>query len=60
MICPLEICPASAEPRTSCAAGGAAFDALSPGNRRRHIHAVETAKKPETRARRIDKVLEEL
>jgi hypothetical protein len=37
-----------------------AFENLSPGNRRRHALAVEGAKKPETRARRIGKVLEEL
>lgn len=41
-------------------AARAAFDRLSPGKRRGHIHVVESAKKPETRARRIDKVLEAL
>lgn len=30
-----------------------AWEALSAAARRRHLHAVETAKKPETRARRI-------
>jgi hypothetical protein len=39
-------------------AARAGFDALSPGNRRRHVHAVESAKRPETRARRIESVLE--
>jgi uncharacterized protein YdeI (YjbR/CyaY-like superfamily) len=38
----------------------AAFDGLSPGNRRRHVLAVEGAKKAETRERRIEKVLAEL
>lgn len=38
----------------------AAFDRLSPSGRRRHIHSVDGAKNPETRVRRIDKVLETL
>lgn len=41
-------------------AARAAFDRLSPGNRRGHVHAVEGAKKPETRTRRIAKVMEAL
>jgi uncharacterized protein YdeI (YjbR/CyaY-like superfamily) len=41
-------------------AARAAWDALAPSGRRRHIHAIEGAKKPETRARRIEKALEEL
>ncbi len=38
----------------------AAWDRLAPSHRRRHVHAIESAKKPETRARRIAKALEEL
>lgn len=38
----------------------AAYDRLSYTHRRRHILAVEGAKKPETRARRIDQVLSTL
>jgi hypothetical protein len=41
-------------------AARAAFDELSPSRRRRHVLAIEGAKKPETRARRIAKALEEL
>jgi hypothetical protein len=41
-------------------AARAAFDRLSPSGRRRHIHAIESAKKPDTRARRIEKALAEL
>lgn len=36
------------------------FDALSYSNRRRHVLAIEGAKAPETRRRRIDKAIEEL
>ena len=38
----------------------AAFDRLPPGGRRRHVHAIEGAKKAETRARRIAKAVAEL
>jgi hypothetical protein len=38
----------------------AAFDALSYTNRREHVRAVEEAKRPETRARRIDAVVAKL
>lgn len=41
-------------------AARAAWDALAPSHRRRHVHAIEGAKKAETRERRIAKVLEEL
>ncbi|MVZ99003.1 DUF1905 domain-containing protein [Actinomadura sp. LD22] len=41
-------------------AARAGFDRLSHSRRRRHILAVEGAKKPETRARRIDQVLSAL
>ncbi|MGF0118549.1 YdeI/OmpD-associated family protein [Promicromonospora sp. Marseille-Q5078] len=41
-------------------AARAAFDALPPGRRRRHVLDVEGAKQPATRARRIDKALAEL
>jgi hypothetical protein len=37
-----------------------AFDALSYTNRKRHAHAVETARAAETRQRRIAKVVAEL
>lgn len=37
-----------------------AWDALSYTHRREHVEAIESAKKPETRARRIDKALEML
>lgn len=38
----------------------AAFDALSYSNRRRHVLAVDGARTPETRARRIARTVEEL
>jgi len=31
-----------------------AWDRLAPSHRRRHVHAIEGAKRPETRARRIE------
>ena len=37
-----------------------AFDALSFTHRKEHVRAIEEAKKPETRARRIEKALEML
>jgi len=36
----------------------AAFDALAPSRRKEHVRSVEEAKAPETRARRIAKVVE--
>ena len=36
----------------------AAFDQLSFSHRKEHVRAIEEAKKPETRARRIEKALE--
>jgi hypothetical protein len=36
----------------------AAFDRLPPSHRKEHVRAVEDAKKPETRARRIAKAVE--
>ncbi|MFI5658302.1 YdeI/OmpD-associated family protein [Streptomyces sp. NPDC051684] len=41
-------------------AARAAYDALSHSRKRQHVLAVESAKKPETRARRIEKALESL
>lgn len=38
----------------------AAYDALSPSGKKRHVLSVEGAKTTETRRRRIDKVLAEL
>ncbi|NUT32544.1 MAG: DUF1905 domain-containing protein [Hamadaea sp.] len=38
-------------------AARAAWDALAPTHRRRHVLDVEGAKRPETRARRVDAVL---
>lgn len=38
----------------------AAYDRLPYGRRREHVRAIETAKRPETRARRIEKALETL
>ncbi|GAA1724787.1 hypothetical protein GCM10009809_20740 [Isoptericola hypogeus] len=38
----------------------AAYDALPPGRKRRHVLDVEGAKQPATRARRIEKTLAEL
>ncbi|WP_426514766.1 YdeI/OmpD-associated family protein [Dactylosporangium sp. McL0621] len=35
----------------------AAYDNLAYGHKREHVHAIETAKKPETRRRRIEKAL---
>ena len=40
--------------------GRARFDALAPSHRKEHVRAVEEAKKPETRQRRIAKVVEAL
>ena len=39
-------------------ASRAAFDALAPSRRKEHARSVADAKRPETRARRIEKVLE--
>jgi uncharacterized protein YdeI (YjbR/CyaY-like superfamily) len=33
------------------------FDALTPGRRKEHLRALVTAKRPETRARRIDEIV---
>ena len=41
-------------------AAKAVFDKLSYSHRREYVHWVEEAKKPETRARRIDKTIEML
>lgn len=38
----------------------AAYDRLSHSRKRQHVLAIESAKKPETRARRIEKALESL
>jgi hypothetical protein len=38
----------------------AAYDGLAPGRRRAVVHAIETAKRPETRQRRIEKSIEDL
>src|SRR5262245_45254478 len=38
----------------------AAYNRLAHSYKRQHVHAIESAKKPETRARRIDKVLAKL
>jgi Bacteriocin-protection, YdeI or OmpD-Associated/Domain of unknown function (DUF1905) len=35
----------------------AAYDRLPDGRKREHVHAIESAKKPETRTRRIEKAL---
>lgn len=35
----------------------AAFDALAPSHRKEHVRAIEEAKAPETRARRIEKAV---
>ena len=39
------------------AAGMRKFDALTPGRRKEHLRALVTAKRPETRARRIDEIV---
>ncbi len=41
-------------------AARAAFDALTDSQKRQHIREVEAAKKPETRARRVEKVVRTL
>jgi hypothetical protein len=38
----------------------AAYDGLAYGHRRAIVHAIETAKRPETRQRRIEKSIEDL
>jgi Bacteriocin-protection, YdeI or OmpD-Associated/Domain of unknown function (DUF1905) len=38
----------------------AAYDHLSHSRKREHVHAIESAKKPETRKRRIEKALASL
>nr|WP_280507603.1 YdeI/OmpD-associated family protein [Nocardia flavorosea] len=48
--------PASAIRR----AASACFDALSYSKQRAHVIAVESAKRPETRARRVEKIAGEL
>jgi hypothetical protein len=35
----------------------AAYDRLPDGRKRQHVHAIKSAKRPETRARRIEKAL---
>jgi Bacteriocin-protection, YdeI or OmpD-Associated/Domain of unknown function (DUF1905) len=35
----------------------AAYDRLAYSHKRRHVHDIESAKKPETRARRIERIL---
>ena len=42
------------------AAAATAFEALSYSNKRRHTLSVESAKTPETRARRVEKAMVEL
>ena len=41
-------------------AAKAAFDKLAPSHRREHIRHITEAKKPETQARRIEKMIEKL
>ncbi|WP_307615447.1 YdeI/OmpD-associated family protein [Nocardia flavorosea] len=41
-------------------AASACFDALSYSKQRAHVIAVESAKRPETRARRVEKIAGEL
>ena len=41
-------------------AAKAAFEKLSYSNKRRHVLSIEGARTPETRARRVDKAVEEL
>jgi uncharacterized protein YdeI (YjbR/CyaY-like superfamily) len=38
-------------------AARAAYDRLTPSRKREHVRAIESAKKPETRTRRIEKAL---
>ncbi|GAA1799758.1 YdeI/OmpD-associated family protein [Actinomadura chokoriensis] len=38
-------------------AARAAYDALTDGRKREHVRAIESAKKPETRLRRIEKAI---
>lgn len=38
----------------------AAFDTLAPSHRKEHVRAINEAKAPETRARRIDKAIEKI
>jgi uncharacterized protein YdeI (YjbR/CyaY-like superfamily) len=38
----------------------AAYDRLPDGRKREHVRAIESAKKPETRTRRIEKALDAL
>lgn len=46
--------PADLTAALKAAAAFDAFDALPPSHRREHINAIDEAKKPETRARRIE------
>jgi hypothetical protein len=50
--------PADLAEALEAAGAREAFDALSFSHRREHVQAVEDAKKPETRARRIAKAVE--
>jgi hypothetical protein len=49
--------PADLAEALAAAGAKAAFDALSFSHRREHVRAIEEAKKPETRARRIAKAV---
>lgn len=56
IVVPDELASALAED----ASARARWDALAPSHRREHANAVADAKRPETRARRVEKVLEAL
>ena len=49
--------PADLAAALDAAGARAAFDALAPSHRREHVRAIDEAKAPETRQRRIDKAV---
>ncbi|MEO7071086.1 MAG: YdeI/OmpD-associated family protein [Nostocoides sp.] len=54
----VEVPPDFAEALAAVPGARDAFDRLADSRRKEHVRAIEEAKKPETRARRIDKAVE--
>ena len=53
-------CPTTCGPRWTRPGASATFDSLSFTHRKEHVRAIEDAKTPETRQRRIAKAVEKL
>ena len=56
----VEVPPDFAEALALVPGAREAFDRLADSHRKEHVRAIEEAKKPETRARRIDKAVEQV